>query len=224
MLAAVIFDMDGVILDSHPIHRRAWKRFLEAVGVSVTPEELEFVTQGGKREDILRHYLGSLTAEQVRAYGHWKEALFREEALAIDPMPGLAEFINELEVAGLPIAIASCGSRQRILYVLDRLRWTSRFRVVIAGDDVVQGKPDPAIFRKAADELGVRHREVVVFEDAVAGIQGAVAAGMKAVGVASNGTAHGLLAAGAARVVPDFVNVSVTDVQLLFQRETVAMG
>jgi len=217
MLNGVIFDMDGVVINSHPIHRRAWKRFLDTVGISVTAKELEFVTQGGKREDILRHFLGPLTDEQVIEYGHRKEALFREEALQIDPMPGLACFLAELEHAKISIGLASCGSRVRIRYVLERLNWTSRFKVIVTGDDVKRGKPDPCIFLRTASQMNISCGEALVFEDAVPGVQGAVAAGMRAVGVASNGGTKLLLAAGAARVVPDFSSITLGDVSRLFE-------
>lgn len=217
MLSGVIFDMDGVVIDSHPIHRRAWKRFLEAIGVVVTEERLEFVTQGGKREDILRYFLGPLTDEQVKEYGQRKEALFREEALTIDPMPGLSRFLADLEEAGIPIGLASCGSRVRISYVLERLGWSSRFRVIVTGDDVLYGKPDPSIFCKAASAMGIPCHYALVFEDAVPGVRGAIAAGMKAIGVSSNGGTRLLLAAGAAGVVPDFSEVRLCDLQKLFE-------
>src|SRR4051794_11081174 len=92
MLKGVIFDLDGVVIDSHPIHRRAWRRFLDLLGVQVTDAELEYVTEGGKREDILRHFLGPLTDRQILDYGQRKEHLFREEALEIDPLKGLERF------------------------------------------------------------------------------------------------------------------------------------
>jgi len=217
MLNGVIFDMDGVIINSHPIHRRAWKRFLDTLGVNVTAEELEFVTQGGKREDILRHFLGPLSDEQVVEYGHRKEEAFREEALEIDPMPGLSRFLDQLEKAKLAVGLASCGSSVRIRYVLERLNWTGRFKVIVTGDDVKRGKPDPTIFRKAASDMGVVCGEALVFEDAAPGVKAAVSAGMKAIGVASNGGTKLLLAAGASRVVPDFSSITLIDVSQLFE-------
>lgn len=216
MLKAVIFDLDGVVIDSHPIHRRAWRRFLDSIGVYVSDHDLEYVTEGGKREDILRHFLGPLSQEQVVEYGHRKEQLFREEALEIEPVKGLPEFLAELERAGVAIGLGSCGSRARVVYVLERLGWYERFEVVVTGDDVVHGKPDPSIFRAAGEKLRAPCCDTLVIEDAVPGVQAAVAAGMKAIGVATNGGTKALLAAGALRVVPDFAAVHVSELQQLF--------
>lgn len=218
MLKAVIFDLDGVVINSHPIHRRAWQRFLDSVGVSVNREDLEFVTQGGKREDILRHFLGPLTKEQVAEYGQRKEALFREEALEVEPVEGLPDFLDRLEAADVQVGLASCGSQVRIRYILGRLGWIRRFKVIVSGDDVIHGKPDPTIFRKAAIGLGVKPDRSVVIEDAIPGVQGAIAAGMKAIGVATNGGATALLAAGASRVVRDFRSLMVADLDELLDR------
>lgn len=217
MLNGVLFDLDGVIIDSHPIHRRAWERFLVSVGATITQQELNVVTQGGKREDILRHFLGPLTPEQVAEYGHRKELLFREEALEIRPVCGITEFLQQLEAVDIPVGLASCASRARVQYVLDRLGWSRRFKAVITGDDVIRGKPDPAIFCEAASELEVQASDIVVFEDAVAGVEAAIAAGMKAVGVNTNGICKALLAAGASHVVPDFCAVSVEALNALLE-------
>ena len=217
MLRGVIFDLDGVVIDSHPIHRRAWRRFLESLNVPVTDEQLEFVTQGGKREDILRYFLGPLSDEQVQKYGVRKEALFREEAFEIQPVKGLAELLTELEATGVCVGLASCGSRARVRYVLERLGWITRFVAIVTGDDVLHGKPDPTIFWKAAAQMQVSAEHSVVIEDAVPGIRAARAAGMRAVGIATNGGTQALLAAGASRVVHDFYSLRVPDLQGLFE-------
>ena len=81
MLKGVIFDFDGVIVDSHPAHKRAWIKFLESVGRSVSEEELQFILDGRKRDDILRHFLGALDAQKTAEYGLRKERFFLDEAV-----------------------------------------------------------------------------------------------------------------------------------------------
>ena len=208
--------MDGVLIDSHPIHKRAWQRFLESVQRETTPEELDFILDGRKREDILRHFLGDLNDEQVIEYGHRKEALFREEARSVGLVSGLAEFLDELRAAAIPMAVASCGSATRVNFILQRLNIRGCFSTVITGDDVVVGKPSPDIFLKAAGSLGVSCNEALVVEDAVAGVLAAKSAGMKCLAVASNGRGAALKAAGADEVVPDFQGMSVSRVIGLF--------
>ena len=209
MLKGVIFDLDGVIIDSHPVHKKAWRKFLASVGKQVSDQDLDFVMDGAKKEDILRHFLGDLSDEEVRAYGHRKEMLFREEALELNPVDGLPEFLQQLRQAGIPMALASSGSRRRVHYILQRMGLHRDFQTVITGDDVPSGKPDPTIFLRAADQLGCAHPELLVVEDAVSGVQAAKRVGMKCLAIVSDGRAQLLLDAGADHVVPNFVGLSV---------------
>jgi beta-phosphoglucomutase len=216
MLRGVIFDFDGVIVDSHPVHKRAWERFLESIGKRVSEEDLQFVMGGRTREDILRHFLGELDAATIAEYGHQKEAMFRDEAGSVQTMRGLEAFLQELEDARLALAIASSGSRSRVSFLLDRLGLAKRFPVVVTADDLKRGKPDPALFMKAAENLHIDRADIVVFEDAVSGVRAAMAAGMKCVGIAHNGSSSMLLEAGASHVVEDFCFLSHSKLQSLF--------
>lgn len=212
MIKALIFDMDGVVIDSHPIHRKTWKKFLASMGKHVTEEDLDFVLDGRKKEDILRHFLGDLTPEQVKRFGHQKETMFREEALDLQPLAGLRDFLDEVYTTGLYTALASSGSRTRVHYVLDKLSLNKYFDVVVTGDDVSRSKPDPTIFRKAANGLNCNHSDLLVIEDAVSGVCAAKSAGMRCLGIATNGRAHLLLEAGADCVVTDFTGLSLASV------------
>src|SRR5216683_2684214 len=153
MLQAIIFDLDGVIVDSHPVHKQAWKAFFLSLGKDVPDHELSFVLEGQKREDILRHFLGDLTEEQVKYYGARKEALFRDSVQELKTIDGLNGFLDQLIHAEIPIALASSASRHRAEYMLEALGLRPLFKAVITGDDVVKGKPDPALFVLAAQGL-----------------------------------------------------------------------
>ena len=213
MLRGVIFDFDGVIVDSHAAHKRAWKRFLDSVGRKVSEEELEFVLDGRKRDDILKHFLGELGQEQLVAYGQRKDQFFREEALSVCAVGGLEPFLGELESARIVFAVASSGSRNRICFLMDRLALGNRFHAIVTGDEVAQGKPDPAIFLRAAQELRTEPSELLVVEDAVSGVKAARAAGMGCLGIAEDNRAPILLDAGANRVVQNFVGLSLEELQ-----------
>ena len=216
MLQAVIFDLDGVIVDSHPAHMQAWRTFFHSLGLNISDKDLLFVLEGQKREDILRHFLGNLTADQVRHYGAKKEELFRDSVQQLKTIPGLAEFLNCLETSGIPMALASSASRGRAEYILDELEIRRRFAVIITGDDVARGKPDPAIFRLAAQSLGVDPGSVLVCEDAVSGVEAAKEAGMKCLAIAANGRGPLLEKAGADWIIPDFTAASLDDLRSLF--------
>lgn len=215
-LRGVVFDFDGVIVDSHPVHRRAWRKFLESMGRTVSEEELEFVLDGRKREDILRHFLGDLDPELMISYGHRKEQFFRDEAGNVVTVNGLLCFLEGLEDAGVAIAVASSGSRSRVNFLLDRLDLRKHFQIVVTGDEVKKGKPDPSIFLSAARALQKDPGELLAFEDAVSGVQSAKAARMKCVGIAHPDRASLLLDAGADDVVPDFCSLSYSKLLELF--------
>jgi beta-phosphoglucomutase len=216
MLQAVIFDLDGVIVDSHPAHTQAWKTFFKSLGLNVSDKDLLFVLEGQKREDILRHFLGNLTTEQVKHYGARKEALFRDSVQELKTIAGLPEFLDCLETSHIPMALASSASRSRAEYILDELDIRRRFAVIVTGDDVTRGKPDPTIFRLAASGLGVDPASVLVCEDAVSGVEAAKVAGMKCLAIAANGRGPLLKEAGADCIIPDFTAASLEDLRALF--------
>jgi len=204
MLRAAIFDMDGVIVDSHPVHKKTWRRFLELLGKDIDEEHLNFIMEGRKRDEILRYFLGELSDEQVRALGHRKEQLFREESADMKAIEGLREFLQQLSEAEIRLAVASSGSNGRVNYVLDLLDLRHYFQAIVTGDQVTYGKPDPTIFRVACEQLRVRPSETLVFEDSVSGVRAAKTAGMRCVGVATNGIIAVLVEAGADHIIPDF--------------------
>jgi beta-phosphoglucomutase family hydrolase len=204
MLRAAIFDMDGVIVDSHPVHKKTWRKFLESLGKEIDEEHLNFIMEGRKRDEILRYFLGELSDEQVRALGHQKEQLFREESADMKAIDGLREFLRQLSEAKIRLAVASSGSNGRVNYVLDLLDLRHYFQAIVTGDQVKYGKPDPTIFRVACDHLRVQPSETLVFEDSVSGVRAAKAAGMRCVGVATNGIIAILVEAGADHIIPDF--------------------
>lgn len=224
MLQAIIFDLDGVIVDSHPLHQQAWKTFFRSLGKEVPDHQLSFVLEGRKREDILRHFLGDLSEDQVKYYGARKEALFRDSGQELKTIQGLPEFLDRLEAAALSLALASSASRSRALYTLERLDLKRRFRVIVTGDDVAKGKPDPAIFHLAAQGLNVAPENIMVCEDAVCGVAAAKEAGMKCLAIAANGRGPLLKKAGADCVIPDFTSARLDDLRGLFATSQLQSG
>jgi len=221
MLRGAIFDFDGVIVDSHPVHKRAWKRLLESVGVTAPEEDLQFVLDGRTRDDILRHFLGELDPDRLSQNGQRKEQYFREEAEAVGPVRGLLSLLKELEEAHLALGIASSGSRGPIDFLLGQLELNKRFQVVITGDEVKYGKPHPAVFLKAAEGLRMHPSELIAFEDAFSGVKAAKAAGMTCIGIAAADRAPALRNAGAKHVVPDFCPLSRARLQEIFSQSPI---
>jgi beta-phosphoglucomutase len=217
MLAGVIFDFDGVIVDSHSTHVQAWKAFLLSKGRSVSEAELSLVQEGAKREEILRHFLGELTPAQITLYGNEKDRLYQAGASQVKLVPGFLEFLGQIEAAGLPSAVATSGSRPRVEQALEAFKLRSRFRAVVTGEDVAHGKPDPALFLLAADAMQSDPKCILVCEDAIAGVIAAKAAGMKCLAIAAEGRGPLLKDAGADLIVPDFSDTNVEDVRRTFQ-------
>ena len=218
MLQAAIFDMDGVIVDSHPIHKKAWRRFLDSVGKEVQEEDLAFILDGRKKEDILRHFLGELSVEEIHRLGHEKEMLFRAEARAdLRPVQGVEQLLDGLSRAKIKLGVASSGSDSRVHFVLRKLRFLDYFAAIVAGDDVAAGKPDPAIFQLTSQKLNVAPEEILVFEDSVSGVSAAKAAGMRCVGLAEPSRSASLMEAGADHIIDHFDGFSVTEARKLFE-------
>src|SRR5579859_7998800 len=141
MRKGMIFDMDGVLIDSHPLHRKVWAQFLASLDRAVSDEELDFVLDGRKREEILRHFLGNLPAEQIREHGRRKDEIYQESSRDLKTISGVEEFLVMLESAGFPMAVATSASFARARGTLDELGILPRFSAVVTGDDVVKGKP-----------------------------------------------------------------------------------
>jgi beta-phosphoglucomutase len=218
MLEGVIFDFDGVLVDSHPVHLQAWKAFLLSKGGAARDSDLSFVREGAKREEILRRFLGDLTPQQVRLYGDEKDKLFQVRAKELKLVRGLSEFLSQIEASGLPSAVASSGSRRRVEQALEMFSLRGHFRAIVTGEDVARGKPDPALFLMAARILQRAPNRLLVCEDAVAGVAAAKTAGMMCLAIAASGRGSLLKEAGADLVVEDFAQTSLDAVRQLFNR------
>jgi HAD superfamily hydrolase (TIGR01509 family) len=223
MLSGVIFDFDGVIVESHPVHLQAWKAFLLSKGKTFSDADLSFVQEGAKREEILHHFLGPLTPEQIKHYGDEKEILFQMRANELNLVRGFVGFLDRLDAGELPSAVATSGGRRRVEQALEKFNLRNRFRAVVTGDDVARGKPDPALFLLAAQILGVEADRILVCEDAVAGVMAAHTAGMKCLGIAAGGRGVLLKKAGAALVVEDFEQTTLENVRRLFSKTSSRM-
>lgn len=208
-IRGVVFDMDGVVVDSHPGHRRAWKQFLQSVGRDATDKELDVILDGHKREEILRHFLGDLSPDKITEYGARKDQMLRELDEEIRPMAGVVEFLGSLRQAGTRIGLATSASHKRTHATIAELGLTDYFDAIVTGDDVARGKPDPSIYRLAAERLREAPRNLVAIEDAVAGVQAASAAGIRCIGIAFGAKAEVLCSAGADPVVSHFQQLSL---------------
>jgi len=181
---ALIFDMDGVIVDSNPIHREAWEGYNRRLGIETT-ERMQERMYGKRNDQIIRDYMGEhLTDAEVLEHGAAKERLYREmiaPKLEKYIVPGVREFLARHH--DLPMAVASNAEPANVTFILQAAGLAPFFRVIVDGHQVRNPKPAPDIYFKTAELLRVAPDDCVVFEDSYSGVQAALAAGMQVVGL-----------------------------------------
>ena len=189
MNRAVLWDMDGTLVDSAEYHWQAWRHAMSREGFPVTHEQF-LATFGQRNDSILRQWLGEkATPELIQRIGNAKERLYRKlvREYGIAPLPGALEWVDLLHRQGWGQAIASAAPRANVETILDVLQASRCFQAIVSADDVHRGKPDPEVFLIAATKLGVASARCIVVEDALHGVEAARAAGMKSIGVSQNG-------------------------------------
>ena len=181
---ALIFDMDGVIVDSNPLHRAAWTEFNRRHGLETTDTMIERM-YGRRNDQIVRDYFGDgLAEDEVAAYGAAKEEIYREmlgSRIAESLVPGLRAFLDLYR--GAPLAVATNAEKENVDFVLERAGLRCYFQVVVDGHQVSQPKPDPEIYLRAASLLEIRPSDCIVLEDSHTGVAAAQAAGMRVIGI-----------------------------------------
>lgn len=186
-MVAVIFDMDGVLIDSNPTHATAWIEYLHARNL---PSDGIDTWMAGKRNDqIMRILLGDAATEtEIFDHGAAKEALYREmmaPKIEASLMPGLRPFLESL--AGLPVGLGSNAEPANVDFLLDRAALRPHFRAIVDGHQVENPKPAPDIYLRVAQRLGVSAADCLIFEDSPSGIRAAREAGARVVGVDRSG-------------------------------------
>lgn len=207
--AAAVFDMDGVLIDSGAHHRHAWRMLLEELGAEPAHPEHWRLTIGRPSEEAIPLLLGRRVSDaEARRLARRKRDFYQARAQAgLDPVLGVREFLESLERLGVPCAVGTSASRWDAERLLDDLSLLRFFDVMVTADDVMLGKPNPEVWLQVARRLRVPAARCVVFEDAPVGIQAAVAAGMRVIGVTTAHRDEELIAAGASLTIADFQNL-----------------
>lgn len=204
---AVLWDVDGTLVDSAECHYGAWRATMAEHGCALTRDA--FAATFGQRNDaVLRQYLGrEVTAEEVRRVGDAKEARYRGlvRARGVTALPGVCDWLARLRSEGWRQAIASSGPHLNSQAIIDALGLPETFDAVVSAEEVAHGKPAPDVFLAAADRLGVAPHRCVVVEDAPSGIEAGRRAGMHTLGVL---TTHAQL--DAERVVGSLADLELT--------------
>jgi beta-phosphoglucomutase len=181
---ALIFDLDGVVIDSMPTHTLAWECYLEANGID--PSNVEARMHGKRNDDLVRDLFGShLDDAAVFAHGAAKERLFREligATLEAKLVPGIREFLAEASKT-VPLGVGTNAEPANVDLTLDGAGIRRYFRAIVDGSQVAHAKPAPDVYLRGAELLGVDPANCIVFEDSPVGVEAARAAGMRVVGL-----------------------------------------
>lgn len=212
----VLFDMDGVIVDSNPVHKIAIQQFCKKYQLKLTEEKLATKVWGRQNKDwIPAVFERTLNSDELENYSHEKEKLFRElYENEIQPLKGLESFLIDLEKHHIPSAVATSAPLENVDFILAKTGLRKYFRSVLYDKHVDKGKPEPEIYIKAAAALNFKPSECIVFEDSLAGVKSGLAAGCKVVGVLTTHTKEELK--GTHLNIRDFSEINLEDLEKLF--------
>lgn len=194
---AVIFDLDGTIVDNMPWHLRAFEAFVSKHGLPAMDAEMRRRTDGKRNREIFPMLFGrEMSMEEIEQLEEDKEGLYRDLSRGqLAPLDGLVDLLDRLDAAHIPAGVATSGPRKNVEFTLAELGLTARFRAIARGDQVQHGKPSPDVFLLAAERLGVPAATCLAFEDAPLGVTAARRAGMHVAAITSSYTAADLQAA-----------------------------
>ncbi|BAY76682.1 HAD family hydrolase [Nostoc linckia NIES-25] len=209
MLAAILFDLDGTIVNSDPIHYRAWKEMLLTFSIEIDEKFYKSKISGRLNPEIVRDILPQLSLTEGEKFADEKEALFRKLASDVQPLSGFSELLAWTQTHQLKRALVTNAPRLNAEYMLEVLGIKEAFHTIVLADDCIAGKPDPAPYQVALNNLGIHAEEAIALEDSPSGIRAAVGANIRTVGIASTHNPQLLQEVGAFMAIPDF-----TDLQL----------
>ncbi|MBF9235040.1 HAD family hydrolase [Microvirga alba] len=204
MLKALIFDMDGTLVHSDPVHLRAFAEILGPEGIEITDELYRSSIIGHTNESIFASLLPHLPVAEHEAYADRKEAAFRRLALDLEPLEGLIDLLDWAEARDIKLGLVTNAPLLNATHMLDVLNLTERFQVKVTIDQVERGKPDPLPYLTALERFGIRAEEAIAFEDSPSGMKAAKGAGLFSFGILTGLSAEEMLNVGADRPVDNF--------------------
>ncbi|BBD59725.1 HAD family hydrolase [Nostoc sp. HK-01] len=209
MLDAILFDLDGTIVNTDPIHYQAWQQMLASHSIEIDETFYKSRISGRLNPEIVKDILPQLSATAGQKFADDKEALFRQLASQLQPLNGFAELIAWTDTHQLKRALVTNAPRLNAEFMLEVLGIKEVFHTVILAEDCTAGKPDPVPYQVALNKLKINAENAIALEDSPSGIRAAVAAGIPTIGIASTHDPQILQTVGAFMAIPDF-----TDLQL----------
>jgi HAD superfamily hydrolase (TIGR01509 family) len=203
-LKALLFDMDGTLANTDPIHMVAWQQTFHAHDILVDDAVYHERIVGRVNPQIVRDFLPQLDEINVVRVVEEKEATFRDVAVKLEPLPGLSRLLEWRVARGLKTALVTNATNHTVPFSLQALGLEEYFEVRVLADEVPAGKPDPRHYGVALERLGIQANEAIAFEDSPSGVRSASGAGIVTVGITTTQTPETLKASGATLTVPDF--------------------
>jgi beta-phosphoglucomutase family hydrolase len=206
-IQAVIFDLDGTMINNNAFHLASWQQYLTAAGIEIGEKEYRANINGRTNKDAIEYiYQRKMTDEEAMVYALEKEMLYRKlYEPFIKPVDGLLELLGILEKHQFPLGIATSGIQVNIDFFFKHIPIQQFFSAVISSAHITKGKPDPEIFLKTAATLGVSPDRCLVFEDAAVGVSAAKKAGMKVIALTTTQTTPELFEANL--IIKDFTDL-----------------
>lgn len=191
---AFIFDMDGTLVDNMHFHTEAWGKMLAENGIEMNAHDFLVKTAGKTNREIMPTVFGEISDERIEELGRRKESLYQELFLPVrKTVDGVIEFLEESKNLGIKLAVSTAAPIMNVEFILDGLDLRKFFQAVVTAADIKEGKPNPEIFLKSAEMLGVEPKNCLVFEDALNGFEAAHRAGMKSIGITTVNSAEDIL-------------------------------
>jgi beta-phosphoglucomutase len=216
---AIIFDMDGTLINNNPYHILAWQEFYKNLGRELTLEHYKTNMNGKINREIFEDIFSRhLTTEELTDYIDQKESLYRKlYEPHIAPIAGLMDLLQSISDQKIPMAVATSGLPVNVQFAFDRLSMRHYFEVVVDSTYITKGKPHPEIYLKAAELVKADPTKCLAFEDAIAGINSAKAAGMKVVGIATTHSREDL--AHADLIINDYRDITLPQIESLLDNQ-----
>jgi len=202
----LLFDLDGTLTDTDALHFRAYQTLLASFGRTITHELYKQKIMGLANEAIMASLFPSESVQRHRAIAEEKERLFRSFAERMQPLAGLIELLAFADRHGVKMAVVTNAPRLNAEMMLNALGLSKRFPVLVIGDELARGKPDPLPYLTALERLDARADRALAFEDSRSGVQAASGAGVETIGITTGIDAATLRASGAAAAISDFTD------------------
>ena len=212
MLKAILFDLDGTLVNSDPLHYLTWAKVLEIYQLTIDHRFYQTRISGRTNIEIVGDLFPDFSDKDIVKMVDLKELKFRELAIDLQPLPGLIEFLDWVNQQGFKTGLVTNAPRENTDFILEILNLSDYFDSVVLSDEIGIGKPDPAPYQYCLDQLNILPEEAITFEDSPSGIRSAIAAGIKTIGVASTHDTNSLKDLGVAFVIDDFTH---SDLQII---------